>query len=185
MKHILDFIENPLPWYVSGPLLGLIVPLLILTSNKQFGVSSSFRHVCSWLKLSKSAYFKYNYKEHEWATWFVFGIFVSGLVFLNFSDIHTSELSETAKNYFLSKNIPVEGFLPKELFSPTNLFSLYGLLLLFGGFLIGFGSRYADGCTSGHTIMGLSLLSSASLVASIGFFIGGVFGSFFILDFLF
>ncbi|MBW7846282.1 MAG: YeeE/YedE family protein [Bacteroidia bacterium] len=63
-------------------------------------------------------------------------------------------------------------------------FSVYGILLAVGGFLIGFGSRYADGCTSGHTIMGLSLLSSASLLASFGFFIGGVLGSFLILDFL-
>jgi uncharacterized membrane protein YedE/YeeE len=53
-----------------------------------------------------------------------------------------------------------------------------------GGFLVGFGSRYADGCTSGHAIMGLSLLSPASLVAVIGFFVGGIIGTFLILDHL-
>ena len=41
-------------------------------------------------------------------------------------------------------------------------------------FLVGFGTRYADGCTSGHAIMGLSLLNLGSLIATAGFFVGGL-----------
>jgi uncharacterized membrane protein YedE/YeeE len=53
-------------------------------------------------------------------------------------------------------------------------------LLLVGGVLIGFGTRYAGGCTSGHAISGLSNLQIPSLKAVIGFFIGGLIMSYFI-----
>ncbi|MDZ7852586.1 MAG: YeeE/YedE thiosulfate transporter family protein [Halomonas sp.] len=52
---------------------------------------------------------------------------------------------------------------------PRNL-----IMLLGGGFLVGFGTRYGNGCTSGHAIMGLSLLSFGSLVATVSFFLGGL-----------
>ena len=82
------------------------------------------------------------------------------------------------------KEIEVEGIFPLSIFNWSNLLSEYGLLLLMGGFFIGFGSRYADGCTSGHAIMGLSLFSKASLVSVFGFFIGGVVGTFLILNYI-
>ena len=79
-----------------------------------------------------------------------------------------------------------EQYLPAELFSLEQVFTLKGLLILvIGGFLVGFGSRYAGGCTSGHAISGLSNLQLPSLIAVIGFFIGGLIMSFFILPWLF
>lgn len=70
---------------------------------------------------------------------------------------------------------PGEGIVPQDLFSFESLFSLKGLIMfVVGGFLVGFGTRYAGGCTSGHAISGLSDLQPASLVAVIGFFIGGL-----------
>jgi uncharacterized membrane protein YedE/YeeE len=184
MKEIINFFIEPWAWYVSGPLIGLIVPLLILTSNKQFGVSSSLRYVCSSLKLSKQQYFNYNFKEQQWTMWFVLGVFVAGFFAFQFLEIENGALSQSAQEYFIKKNIEIKGIFPLDIFNWDNLFSKYGLLLVLGGFFLGFGSRYADGCTSGHAIMGLSLLSKASLLSVIGFFIGGVIGTFLILDYL-
>lgn len=184
METFIDFLVKPWDWYISGPFIGLIVPLLILTSNKQFGVSSSLRHICSALNFSKKKYFCYNFKEQEWTSWFVLGVLFSGFFSFQLIEIELGELSKQAQNYYLTKNIEQKGIFPLSIFNLTNLFSVYGLLLVFGGFLVGFGSRYADGCTSGHAIMGMSLLSKASLVSVIGFFIGGVVGTFLILDFI-
>lgn len=184
MKELINFLVEPWDWYVSGPLIGLIVPLLILTSNKQFGVSSSLRYICSSLKLSKRSYFNYNFNEQQWTMWFVLGVFFAGVFSFQLIEIETSELSQSAKDYFEKKHIGIKGIFPADVFNWNKLFSVAGLLLVIGGFLLGFGSRYADGCTSGHAIMGLSLLSKTSLVSVIGFFIGGIIGTFLILDYL-
>lgn len=183
MQHILNFFIEPWPWYVSGPLIGLIVPLLILTSNKQFGVSSVLRYVCAAAKISKRSYFNYNLKEQQWRLWFVFGILFAGFFAFQFIDVTMGSLSDSAVAYLNQKNIGIHGIFPLDIFNWHNLFSIYGLLLVVGGFFLGFGSRYADGCTSGHAIMGLSLLSKASFVSVMGFFIGGVIGTFLILDY--
>jgi len=79
-----------------------------------------------------------------------------------------------------------EALLPPELFATENLGSLKNLgLLIIAGFLVGFGTRYAGGCTSGHAITGLSNLQIPSLIAVIGFFIGGLLMTHFILPLLF
>lgn len=161
---MLDWLLQPWPWYVSGPLIGLTVPLLLLLTGKNFGVSSSLRHIgaaCApGLKLpylSKD----YNWREHIWSLLFVGGIVIGGFI----------------GNFLLSSE--------PATFLPESYFSLKGaLLLLGGGMLIGFGTRYADGCTSGHTIMGISALNWPSLVATIFFFIGGLFITWLILPFL-
>jgi uncharacterized protein len=63
---------------------------------------------------------------------------------------------------------------PRQLFSFESLFTIRGFIMLVaGGFLVGFGSRYAGGCTSGHAIMGLSDLQVPSLIATISFMVGG------------
>ena len=67
------------------------------------------------------------------------------------------------------------GLMPADLFSVDNIFSLKGLIFyVLGGFLVGFGTRWADGCTSGHSIMGLSMLNPASLIATCCFMVGGI-----------
>jgi uncharacterized membrane protein YedE/YeeE len=79
-----------------------------------------------------------------------------------------------------------ESLLPPELFSWDAVFSIKGfLILVVGGFLVGFGTRYAGGCTSGHAITGLSSLQLPSLIAVIGFFIGGLIMINFIYPILF
>lgn len=55
----------------------------------------------------------------------------------------------------------------------------HGWLLLLAGVLVGLGTRYGSGCTSGHGICGLSRLSLRSLVATLTFMVTGAVTVFF------
>lgn len=150
----MDWILQPWPWYVSGPLIGLLVPALLLLSGKTFGVSTSFQHIgamCS--PRSRLPYFKnYDWRNNNWRLVFVAGIVIGAFI--------GSTLLSATPTQFL----------------PAAYYSWGGIIaLVIGGLLVGFGTRYAGGCTSGHTIMGLSNLKWPSLIASISFFIGGLF----------
>lgn len=160
---MLDWILQPWPWYVSGPLIGLTVPLLLLLTGKNLGISSSLRHIGAACTRSSLPYLSkdYNWRDHIWNLIFVGGIVAGGFV----------------GNFWLSAE-PVT-------FLPASFENLAGVGLLFvGGILIGFGTRYADGCTSGHTIMGLSALNWPSLVATIFFFVGGLISTWLLLPLL-
>ncbi len=141
------------PWYVAGPLIGLTVPLMLLLTNKALGISSSFRHVCAIaLPRSKAKYLR----DHDWRAEIWNLVFVAGLVIGGF-----------VAAYLLSAQRPQ--------LLPDHYYSVKGYLqLLAGGVLVGFGTRYAGGCTSGHTIFGLSTLQSVSLYATLSFFAGGL-----------
>lgn len=174
---MIEFLSQPWPWYISGPLLGLMVPLLLFIGNKQFGISSSLRHICAATLPLKSEYFHYNWRDHAWSLFLVAGTITGALIarmYLN-ADA-TPELSTAFQQRLLAWGmLPASGLAPAEIFRGESIFSLRSLSMLAGGgFLIGFGTRYANGCTSGHAIMGLSLLNVGSLVAVIGFFIGGL-----------
>lgn len=150
---ILQSIFEPWPWYVAGPLIGLTVPMMLLIGGKNLGISSSFRHLCAAL-LPKSglAYLRgYEWRKESWNLFFAGGLVLGGF----------------AATFLLSSHpMPV---LPPEIHTPLGALRLLG-----GGFLIGFGTRYAAGCTSGHSIMGLSNLQKASLAATLAFFAGGL-----------
>jgi uncharacterized membrane protein YedE/YeeE len=135
-------------------LIGLVVPLLLLLVGKSFGVSSSFRHLCSiCLPGSKLDYLRSNdWRAESWNLLFAVGVIIGAGIAV----------------FFLSSS-PVE-LLPESYSNRRG-----ALLLLVGGILVGFGTRYADGCTSGHSIMGMSSLNWPSLVATISFFAGGLF----------
>lgn len=184
MQELLNFLSNPWPWYVSGPLIGLMIPTLLLVINKNFGVSSSYKHMCAAFGLKKISFFDYNWKDYSWSLFFVLGIFISGIIVAFFiPNPNNIDLSENFIVWLQEHGLNnTNGFLPQEVFCFEQLSSLRTLIILIGGgFLIGFGSRYAGGCTSGHAIMGLSQLSLGSLIAVIGFFIGGLIVSWFIL----
>lgn len=149
----MDWLFQPWPWYIAGPLIGLMVPALLLLANKSFGVSTSLQHIgamCS--PNTKLPYLKnYDWRNNSWRLVFVVGIVLGAFIGANFLSA-----SPTA-------------------FLPAEYYSLEGVIkLAIGGMLVGFGARYAGGCTSGHTIMGLSNLKWPSLVASISFFVGGL-----------
>ncbi|MCV9930637.1 YeeE/YedE family protein [Flavobacterium sp. LS1R49] len=174
--NLLEIIKEPWPWYVSGPLIGLTVPILLIFGNKAFGISSSLRHICAMCIPANIPFFKYDWKKESWNLFFVFGIFLGGViatVFLsnpNAIEINSKLTTELA-TYGITDN---SGLMPVQLFSWESLLTLRGfIMIVVGGFLVGFGTRYAGGCTSGHAIMGISNLQWPSLIATICFMIGG------------
>ena len=173
---MLELIKQPWPWYVAGPLIGLTVPTLLILGNKSFGISSSLRHICAACIPANIPFFKYDWKKELWNLFFVFGILVGGFLATQYLSNHQAILISTNLQTELSK-YGVDNYsniIPEQLFNWTNLFTLQGFfLMIVGGFLVGFGTRYAGGCTSGHAIMGLSNLQFPSLVATCCFMLGG------------
>ena len=90
------------------------------------------------------------------------------------------------KNFLAQNGITnLSGLVPPDLFNWTTLFTLKGFfMMVVSGFLVGFGMRYAGGCTSGHAIMGLSNLQWPSLVATICFMMGGFISTWVIVPFI-
>ena len=140
------------PW-ISGALIGLMVPALYLIVGRRFGISSSLRHIGAMCAPNaKAEYLRlHNWRDHSWCLFFVGGIILGAFV---------------ATNLITSNPLPV---------LPEAASSVDGVVRLgFGGALVGFGTRYAGGCTSGHTISGISNLNPASMVATASFFAGGL-----------
>jgi hypothetical protein len=185
--EILELIKNPWPWYVAGPLIGLTVPILLLLGNKSFGISSSLRHICAAVIPANISFFKYDWKKESWNLFFVAGITLGGFL-ANFflANPNAIVISESTQNTLAAFGITdFSGLMPADIFSTANIFSVKGLIFfVLGGFLVGFGTRYAGGCTSGHAIMGLSNLQWPSLVATISFMIGGFACTHLLLPFL-
>ena len=173
----MEFITQPWPWWLGGICIGLMVPLLLIAGNRHFGMSSSLRHICAATIPTKTAYFKYDWKAHQWnlmlATGVIIGGFIAGALLRN---PHAVAISVNTKASLAALGInDFSGYMPPELFSIDQLLTVRGFMfIIIGGFLVGFGTRYANGCTSGHSIMGLSLLNLGSLVATLGFFAGGL-----------
>ncbi len=173
-----EFLSQPWPWYVAGPLIGLMIPVLLLSGNKQLGVSSSLRHTCAACVPANVEFLKYDWKKEAWNLFFVAGIVAGGYVGAAFlSNPETVALSPQTSAALQAYGITAQsGLVPAEIFNWHNLLTPQGfLLIVLGGFLVGFGARYAGGCTSGHAIMGLSSLQWPSLVAVMAFFAGGLF----------
>lgn len=174
---MIDFLTQPWPWYIAGPIIGLMVPLLFYIGNKSFGISSNFRHICAACDPAGVEFFKYDWRTGIWNLVLVVGVAIGGLLGgLVFQNPEPIALASSTVNDLQNLGISdFSGFVPNELFNWGALGSGTGLIVLaLGGFLVGFGTRYAGGCTSGHAISGLSNLQLASLIAVIGFFIGGL-----------
>lgn len=184
---LLELLRKPWPWYIAGPLIGLTVPALLLIGNKAFGISSALRHICAAVLPAKIPFFQYNWRSGIWNLFFVAGILIGGFIASNFlSNPNDMLIAEATRADLQQLGIhDFSGLLPAQLFSTEAILSLQGLFfLVLGGFLVGFGTRYAGGCTSGHSIMGLSNLQWPSLVATISFMIGGFAGTHLLLPFL-
>jgi uncharacterized protein len=184
---MLDWIKQPWPWYVAGPLIGLTVPLLLLLGNKSFGISSSLRHVCAACIPANIPFFKYDWKKEAWNLFFVGGVLIGGLAAAQLlSNPNTVEVNPKLAAELAGYGVTnYNGLVPSQIFSWPELLTVRGLLMMvFGGFLVGFGTRYAGGCTSGHAIMGLSNLQWPSLIATCCFMAGGFIMANLILPFL-
>ncbi|PKA84172.1 hypothetical protein ATE92_2343 [Ulvibacter sp. MAR_2010_11] len=174
----MNWIYEPWPWYISGPMIALVMFLLLMV-EKSFGMSSNLRTMCTICGAgNKSAFFKFDWKSQKWNLVVVLGAIIGGFIgsHLLSTDptvaINPETIADLESLGFKSAGA---AYLPTELFDTAALFSFNSVLMLtIGGLLVGFGSRYAGGCTSGHAISGLSNLQLPSLIAVIGFFIGGL-----------
>ncbi len=173
---MLEWLHKPWPWYVAGPMIGLMVPALLLIGNKTLGISSSLRHICAACLPAKVPFFQYNWKKEAWNLFFVTGVLIGGCIAATLlaspDPVNVNEkLLIELQQYGITNH---DTLVPVDIFNWASVFTLKGfLLMVFGGFLVGFGTRYAGGCTSGHSIMGLSNLQFSSLVATICFMAGG------------
>lgn len=182
---MINWLSQPWPWYVAGPLIGLTVPLLLILGNKSFGISASMRHLCAACLPAGISFFKYDWKKEVWNLVFVVGVILGGVIsssFLTTTDamvIHP-DLQAELITYGITE--VSSSLAPDQLFDWKMIFSVKGfIVMVVGGFLVGFGSRYAGGCTSGHSIMGLSNLQVSSLLATCCFMVGGIIMANFIL----
>lgn len=187
MMSFIEWIKQPWPWYVAGPLIGLTVPVLLIIGNKAFGISSSMRHICAACLPAKIPYFNYDWKKERWNLFFVTGIFFGAVIAANLladtSAVQVNpKLAAELSGYGITD---YSGQVPHQLFNWQTLLSVKGfIMMVLGGFMIGFGTRYAGGCTSGHSIMGLATLQWPSLVATVCFMAGGFIMANLILPFI-
>jgi uncharacterized membrane protein YedE/YeeE len=190
MEDMLTVLKEPWPWYVVGPLMGLTVPLLLLIGNKHFGVSSSFRHLCAITIPAKIKFFEYNWKKEIWNLVFVLGIVLGAFIAAQFmSNGAPVEVAENTKAQLANYGIEESDYaalLPESIFGVSNILSWKGFFfMMFGGFMVGFGTRYAGGCTTGHSITGMANLQLPSLIATLCFMAGGFITTVLIMPYLF
>ncbi len=184
--NLVEWISQPWPWYVSGPLIALVMFGLIM-EGKSLGMSANLRTICTMSGAGKySDFFCFDWKRDRWNLMVLMGAIFGGFI----------------ASYFLNANAPVilaqdtinalsemgfndagSAFLPEKIFGLSSTSAI--VLMILGGFLVGFGARYAGGCTSGHAITGLSHLQWPSLIAVVGFFIGGLVMTHVLFPFIF
>jgi len=174
----MNWIYEPWPWYVSGPMIAFIMFLLLMV-GKNFGMSANLRTICTICGAgNKTDFFKFDWKSQKWNLVVILGAIIGGFVGSHFltADMAVSINPDTIKDLnSLGFTSAGKTYLPTELFETESLLNLKTIVVLaIGGLLVGFGARYAGGCTSGHAISGLSDLQLPSLIAVIGFFIGGL-----------
>lgn len=183
------FILEPWPWYFSGFMIAFVMFLLIMV-EKRFGMSSNLRTLCSIAGAGKRTdFFDFDWKSQRWNLVVVIGAVIGGFIaseYLSPNDTVAISAQTITDLQALGFESAGSSYMPTELFGnavftdPINL-----VMLIIGGFLVGFGSRYAGGCTSGHAISGLSNLQMPSLIAVIGFFLGGLIMVHFIFPLIF
>ena len=183
----MEFISQPWPWYVAGPAIAFVL-FLMFYFGRSFGVSSNLETLCT-IGGAGNGYFKKDWRARKWSLIFVIGIIIGGFISSHYLmpsqaiELNPTTISELADLGFADAG---SKYIPDEIFSSENLGSAKGIaILLFAGLCIGFGTRYAGGCTSGHAITGLSSLQLPSLIAVIGFFAGGLLMVWFLFPLIF
>lgn len=182
---MIEWLSRPWPWYVAGPLIGLIGPMLLLVGGKMFGISANLRTACAIIAPGKVEFFRFDWRRAGgWNLAFALGILIGGLIGgVLLRNPEPIAISAATRADLAALGITeFRGLVPAELFSWANVLTFKGFMALgIGGFLVGFGSAYAGGCTSGHAVMGLADLQLPSLVAVLGFFAGGLATTYWLL----
>lgn len=185
---MLELLRQPWPWYTSGAVIAFVM-VLLLFFGKSFGFSANLSAICAACGAGKKVkFFDFDWRSQTWNLLFLVGAVLGGFISAEFlSSGEAVQISQATIQDLQELGISApNGIQPEEIFGLQALFSVKGfLVLLLGGFAIGFGARYAGGCTSGHAISGLSNLQLPSLIAVIGFFIGGLFTTFVLLPLIF
>jgi uncharacterized protein len=200
LLQVQEFISQPWPWWMGGFVIGTTI-FLLLYFGKEFGLSANLRTMCAADGAGDYAdFFNFDWEKQGWNLMVALGAVFGGYFAATYFGTHTANISQAAVdtlNEISGSNLLEYGKVPIvpgndaghpqvadfwDIYSWKSLFSLRGLIIIVGGgFLIGFGARYAGGCTSGHAISGLADLQLPSLVAVIGFFVGGLIMTWFIL----
>jgi uncharacterized membrane protein YedE/YeeE len=184
----MEILIEPWPWYTSGIVIGVVM-VLLLFFGKSFGFSANLRTMCSIAGAgNKVSFFNFDWRKQTWNLVFLLGSIGGGYIANTFmSDGNPVEISEATVSDLEELGIAApDGMQPSEIFSWEFASSIKGILfLVFGGFLVGFGARYAGGCTSGHAISGISDLQVPSMIAVVGFFIGGLIMTHLLLPLIF
>lgn len=165
---MIEWLSQPWPWYVAGPLIGLFVPVLLLLGNKPLGSTTSLRALCASVLPRRRGFFDYDWKrEGGWNIALVSGVLVGAVLATVLLPHDTSALT------------------PATLFSWSALFTVQGAIcIVLGGFLVGFGASYGGGCTSGHGVTGLASMQLASLIAVVAIFAAGILTTWLIVPLL-
>lgn len=185
----MEILLAPWPWYVAGTAIAFVM-FLLLYFGRSFGMSSNLRTLCTIAGGAKySDFFQIEWKAQLWNLIFVLGAISGGFIAANIlSNGDSIQINPNTIEALRSLGFDSIGeyYLPQEIFGRNALMSSKGfLILVLGGFLVGFGARYAGGCTSGHAISGLSNLQLPSLISVIGFFIGGLIMTHFLIPVIF
>lgn len=185
---MIQFLIQPWSWWFSGIVISAVM-FILLYFGKSFGFSANLRTLCAVAGAGKKvSFFNFNWRTQVWNLVFLVGAIIGGFIAANFlSDgspivVAESTMTDLARLGFG----PADSIQPDELFGWDAVLSIKGFLILaIGGLLVGFGARYAGGCTSGHAISGISDLQIPSMVAVVGFFIGGLAMTFLLFPMIF
>lgn len=174
----MEILIEPWPWYVGGPLI-TVVMFLLFYYGKKFGISSNLETICAMGGAGKlHEHFNFDWKKSGWNLMFIMGTIIGGFIAFQYMTPSTAiELNPNTVTDLAALGFQDAGakYLPDEIFSIEAMLTVKGgIILVLSGLLVGFGARYAGGCTSGHAITGLSNLEMPSLLSVIGFFIGGL-----------
>lgn len=183
----MKLLYEPWPWYLTGAVLGLMVPALLIIGNKSLGISSTLRQICAACIPANIPFLKYDWRQQRWNLFFAAGLMVGGFLgAVVFASPSAPAISRDTVDFLSDHGLQSPtGLMPAEIFNWSSVLTLKGFLMMVaGGFMIGFGTRYARGCTSGHGIFGMSALQWPSLVATASFFLGGILFSRFILPYI-
>src|SRR5439155_7291257 len=156
MPHVLT---RPWPWYVAGPIIGLMVPALLLLGNKAFSFSSNLPHICAACFPGKVAFFRYDWKKTgTWNLAFLAGTLLGGFIGGRLLAAGSVAFSARTRAALTALGLhDLSGLVPREAFSWAALATPRGIVMVVGGgFLVRFGTAYACGCTPGHAISGLA-----------------------------